>query len=192
MRTSASRSSERSAESDLAQAGGDHREPVAAATRQHLVDALRLVINIVWFLLHGWLLALAYLLAGVVACLLIVTIPFGIASFRLATFAAWPFGRTTVRAPGAGVPSVLGNVLWFLFAGWWLALLHVTAGIAYCLTIIGIPFGIALFKLALVGLFPWGSRWSGPTNRRPGEGSVRRSDRRFRDSDGEVRPTVGL
>lgn len=129
-----------------------------AAIRQHLVDGLRLVINIVWFLLHGWLLALAYLLAGAVACLLIVTIPFGVASFRLATFAAWPFGRTTVRAPGAGVPSVLGNVLWFLFAGWWLALLHVTAGIAYCLTIIGIPFGVALFKLALVGLFPLGKR----------------------------------
>lgn len=122
------------------------------------MDGLRLVINIVWFLLHGWLLALAYLLAGAVACLLIVTIPFGVASFRLATFAAWPFGRTTVRAPGAGVPSVLGNVLWFVFAGWWLALLHVTAGIAYCLTIIGIPFGIALFKLALVGLFPLGKR----------------------------------
>ena len=135
------------------------------------MDGLRLVLNVVWLVLHGWLLALAYLLAGVVACLLIVTIPFGIASFRLATFAAWPFGRTTVRAPGAGVASALGNVLWFVFAGWWLALLHVIAGIAYCLTIIGIPFGIALFKLALVGLFPLGKRvvqtdvpvtWRGP------------------------------
>jgi uncharacterized membrane protein YccF (DUF307 family) len=122
------------------------------------VDGVRLVLNIVWLVLHGWLLALAYLLAGAVACLLIVTIPFGIASFRLATFAAWPFGRTTVPAPGAGIASALGNVLWFLFAGWWLALLHVAAGIAYCLTIIGIPFGIALFKLALVGLFPLGKR----------------------------------
>jgi uncharacterized membrane protein YccF (DUF307 family) len=108
--------------------------------------------------LHGWLLAAAYLLAGAVACLLIVTIPFGITSFRLAGFAAWPFGRTTVPAPGAGVASALGNLLWFLVAGWWLALLHVAAGIAYCLTIIGIPFGIALFKLALVGLFPLGKR----------------------------------
>jgi uncharacterized membrane protein YccF (DUF307 family) len=131
---------------------------VTVAARQPLVDALRLVLNIVWLVLHGWLLALAYLLAGVVACLLVVTIPFGIASFRLATFAAWPFGRTTVRAPGAGVASALGNVLWFLFAGWWLALLHVVAGVAYCVTIIGIPFGIALFKLALVGLFPLGKR----------------------------------
>jgi len=122
------------------------------------VDGVRLLLNIVWLVLHGWILALAYLLAGIVACLLVVTIPFGIASFRLAGFAAWPFGRTTVPAPGAGVASALGNVLWFLFAGWWLALLHVAAGVAYCVTIIGIPFGIALFKLALVGLLPLGKR----------------------------------
>jgi uncharacterized membrane protein YccF (DUF307 family) len=122
------------------------------------VDGIRLLLNIVWLVLHGWALALAYLLAGVIACLLVVTIPFGIASFRLAGYAAWPFGRTTVPAPGAGVASGLGNVLWFLFVGWWLSLLHVVAGVAYCLTIIGIPFGIALFKLALVGLFPLGKQ----------------------------------
>jgi uncharacterized membrane protein YccF (DUF307 family) len=122
------------------------------------VDGLRLVLNLVWLVLHGWLLALAYLAAGLLACLLIVTIPFGIASFRLAGFAAWPFGRTTVPTPGAGVASAVGNLLWFLVAGWWLALVHVVAGIAYCVTIIGIPFGIALFKLALVGLFPLGKR----------------------------------
>jgi len=122
------------------------------------VNGVRLVLNIIWLVLHGWLLALAYFLAGAVACLLIVTIPFGIASFRLAAFAAWPFGRTTVRAPDAGPASTLGNVLWFVFAGWWLALLHVAAGVAYCITIVGIPFGIALFKLAAVGLFPLGKR----------------------------------
>jgi uncharacterized membrane protein YccF (DUF307 family) len=122
------------------------------------VDALRVLLNVVWLVLHGWLLALAYLLAGLIACLLIVTIPFGIASFRLAGFVVWPFGRTTVRAPGAGVASAVGNVLWFLFAGWWLALIHIVAGIAFCVTIIGIPFGIASFKLAAVGLFPLGKR----------------------------------
>jgi uncharacterized membrane protein YccF (DUF307 family) len=122
------------------------------------VDALRLVLNLVWLVLHGWLLALAYLLAGLISFLLVVTIPFGIACFRLAGYAAWPFGRTTVPTPGAGAPSAIGNLIWFLFAGWWLALAHVIAGIAYCATIIGIPFGIALFKLALVGLFPLGKR----------------------------------
>jgi uncharacterized membrane protein YccF (DUF307 family) len=117
-----------------------------------------LVLNVIWFVIHGWLLALAYLAAGLIACLLIVTIPFGIACFRLAGYAAWPFGRTTVPTPGAGVASAMGNLLWFLFAGWWLALVHVIAGVAYCLTIIGITFGIALFKLALVGLFPLGKQ----------------------------------
>ena len=122
------------------------------------MDTLRLLLNVIWLVLQGWILALAYLLAGVIACLLIVTIPFGIASFRLAGFVLWPFGRTTVRAPGAGAASAIGNVLWFLFAGWWLALVHVVAGIGFCLTIIGIPFGVASFKLAAVGLFPLGKR----------------------------------
>jgi uncharacterized membrane protein YccF (DUF307 family) len=122
------------------------------------MSTLRLVLNVVWLVLHGWMLALAYALAGLLACLLVVTIPFGIASFRLAFFVVWPFGRTTVRAPGAGAASALGNLLWFLVAGWWLAIVHVLAGIAFCVTIIGIPFGIASFKLAAVGLFPLGKR----------------------------------
>ncbi|MGY1806826.1 YccF domain-containing protein [Blastococcus sp. SYSU D00669] len=122
------------------------------------MDGLRLILNVVWFVLTGWWLALAYLLAGLLACLLIVTIPFGIACFRLAGYAAIPFGRTTVPAPGAGIASAIGNLLWFVLVGWWLSLLHVLAGIAYCVTIIGIPFGVALFKLALVGLLPLGKR----------------------------------
>ena len=122
------------------------------------MDTLRLVLNLVWLVLQGWILALAYLLAGVIACLLIVTIPFGIASFRLAGFVIWPFGRTTMRAPGAGIASAIGNLLWFVFAGWWLALIHIVSGIAFCLTVVGIPFGVASFKLAAVGLFPLGKR----------------------------------
>ncbi len=122
------------------------------------MDALRTLLNLVWLVLHGWLLALAYALAGVVACLFVVTIPFGIAAFRLAGFVVWPFGRTTVRAPGAGVASAVGNLVWFLVAGWWLALVHLVAGIAFCLTVVGIPFGVASFTLAAVGLFPLGKR----------------------------------
>ena len=122
------------------------------------MDTLRTLLNLVWLVLHGWLLALAYALAGVVACVFVVTIPFGIAAFRLAGFVVWPFGRTTVRAPGAGVASAVGNLVWFLVAGWWLALVHLVAGVAFCLTVIGIPFGVASFKLAAVGLFPLGKR----------------------------------
>ena len=122
------------------------------------MDTLRLLLNVVWLVLQGWIRALAYLLAGVIACLLIITIPFGIASFRLAGFVLWPFGRTTVRARGAGAASAIGNLLWFLVAGWWLAVIHVVSGIAFCVTIVGIPFGVASFKLAAVGLFPLGKR----------------------------------
>jgi uncharacterized membrane protein YccF (DUF307 family) len=138
--------------------GGPAVEPGGVAVRGLDVDTLRTLLNLIWLVLHGWLLALAYALAGLLACLLVVTIPFGIAAFRLAGFVVWPFGRTTVRAPGAGVASALGNLVWFLVAGWWLALVHVVAGIAFCVTIIGIPFGIASFKLAGVGLFPLGKR----------------------------------
>jgi len=119
---------------------------------------MRTIGNIIWLVLAGFWLAFGYVVAGVLACILIVTIPFGIASFRIAGFVLWPFGRTMVRAPGAGVASAIGNVLWFLFAGWWLALVHIVAGIGFCLTIIGIPFGVASFKLAAVGLFPLGKR----------------------------------
>ncbi|MBM7807978.1 uncharacterized membrane protein YccF (DUF307 family) [Geodermatophilus bullaregiensis] len=122
------------------------------------MDTLRTLMNLVWLVLQGWVLALAYALAGLLACALIVTIPFGIAAFRLAGFVVWPFGRTTVRAPGAGIASAVGNLVWFLVAGWWLALIHVVSGIAFCVTIVGIPFGIASFKLAAVGLFPLGKR----------------------------------
>lgn len=122
------------------------------------MDGLRLVLNLVWLVFQGWVLALAYLLAGVIACLFIVTIPFGIASFRLAFFVVFPFGRTTVRDPRAGLASAVGNVVWFVVAGWWLALIHVISGIGFCLTVIGIPFGIASFKLAAVGLAPLGKR----------------------------------
>ena len=111
------------------------------------MEIIRVLANLLWLLLAGWITALSYAIAGILMVVLIITIPFGIASFRLAGYALWPFGNTVVPDPAAGAPSVVGNVLWFLLAGWWLFLLQVGLGIAYCLTIIGIPFGIACFKL---------------------------------------------
>ena len=89
---------------------------------------------------------------------LVVTIPFGIASFRMAGYALWPFGRTVMRDPGAGLASTIGNVLWFILAGWWLALGQFIVGVGLCITIIGIPFGIANFKLARLSLNPLGKQ----------------------------------
>ncbi|MGN6330338.1 MAG: YccF domain-containing protein [Motilibacteraceae bacterium] len=117
---------------------------------------MRLIGNILWFLLAGVWLAISFALAGLVMFVLIVTIPFGIASFRLAGYALWPFGRTTVSKPSAGAASAIGNVLWFLLAGIWIALECIVAGLVLCVTIIGIPFGVAAFKLAAVALFPLG------------------------------------
>ncbi|MEV6304467.1 YccF domain-containing protein [Actinoplanes sp. NPDC051861] len=118
---------------------------------------MRLILNILWFIFgSGFVLALGYGLAALICFLLIVTIPFGVASLRLAVYAAWPFGRTIVDRPGANVPSGIANILWLLFAGWWIALAHILAGIAQCVTIIGIPFGIANFKLVPAALWPLG------------------------------------
>ncbi|WP_018657728.1 YccF domain-containing protein [Actinomadura flavalba] len=117
---------------------------------------MRTLLNVLWLVLSGFWMAIGYVIAGIICCVLIITIPFGIASFRIAVFALWPFGNRVVRRPGAGAGSAVGNVIWIVVAGWWLALGHITTGIALCLTIIGIPFGIANFKLVPVSLVPLG------------------------------------
>ncbi|GAA1955083.1 YccF domain-containing protein [Microbacterium aquimaris] len=117
---------------------------------------MRLLLNIIWLVLSGFWMFLAYLLAGVLLCIPIITIPWAIASFRVGLYALWPFGRTIVDKPGAGVGSFLGNVIWVVFAGIWLAIGHIATGIAMCLTIIGIPLGIASFKLVPISLMPLG------------------------------------
>ena len=119
---------------------------------------MRFILNIIWLLLAGIWMAILYVIAGVLCCILIITIPFGIAAFRIAGFALWPFGRTVVRRPGAGVASGIGNVLWLLLFGWWLALGHLLTGIFLCITIIGIPLGLANFKMIPISLVPLGVR----------------------------------
>jgi uncharacterized membrane protein YccF (DUF307 family) len=117
---------------------------------------MRVILNLIWLLLAGLELAIAYALAALICFILIITIPFGIASLRIAMFALWPFGKTVVRREDAGVGPAIGNVLWFLLCGWWLAIAHLVTGILLCLTIIGIPLGLANFKLIPVSLFPMG------------------------------------
>jgi len=117
---------------------------------------MRVVLNLIWLVLAGFWLAIGYAVAGVVCCILIITIPFGIAAFRMTNYVLWPFGRTTVRRSDAGVMSAIGNVIWLIVAGIWLAIGHVVTGIALCLTIIGIPLGIANFKMVPISLLPLG------------------------------------
>lgn len=125
---------------------------------------MKTLLNLLWLVLSGFWLALGYVVAGIICCILIITIPFGIASFRIAAYALWPFGKTTVERRGAGAGSLVGNVIWIVFAGWWLALGHILTGLALCVTVIGIPFGIANFKLIPVSLMPLG-REIVPTDR---------------------------
>ncbi len=117
---------------------------------------MRTLLNLLWFVFSGLWLAIGYAVAGVVLCLLIITIPFGVACFRLSAFVVWPFGRAVVPKPDAGAPSVVANIIWFLLAGVWMALAHVVLGLVLCLTIIGIPLGLGNFKLAAVAIAPLG------------------------------------
>jgi uncharacterized membrane protein YccF (DUF307 family) len=117
---------------------------------------MRLILNLIWLVLCGFWMAVGYVITGLICCVLIITIPWGLASFRIANYALWPFGRTVVDRPDAGAPSLIGNIIWIVVAGIWLAIGHVVTGIALCVTIIGIPLGIANFKMVPVSLMPLG------------------------------------
>jgi uncharacterized membrane protein YccF (DUF307 family) len=117
---------------------------------------MRFLLNIIWFVLCGFWMALLYTLAGILMCILIITIPFGLQAFKLAGFMLWPFGRTVVRRADAGSASVVGNVLWVVLVGWELAIAHLVTAIALTITIIGIPLALANLKLIPISLLPFG------------------------------------
>ncbi|MCK7675862.1 YccF domain-containing protein [Corynebacterium pygosceleis] len=120
---------------------------------------MKLLLNIIWFVFGGVWLALAYVIFGVVACLFIVTIPAGVASFRMANYALWPFGRSViVPDTGIGGLSAVSNVIWFVVAGFWLALGHLTTAVTQAVTIIGIPLALANLKMIPVTCFPFGKQ----------------------------------
>lgn len=113
--------------------------------------------NILWLLLGGILIALLYYVVGLVMCVSIIGIPFGVQLFKFGTFSLWPFGHELVDGPGQpGCVSVVMNLIWIL-AGWWeIAILHFTFGFLFCITIVGIPWGTQHFKLAIASIFPFG------------------------------------
>jgi uncharacterized membrane protein YccF (DUF307 family) len=120
------------------------------------VGILRIIGNLLWFLLAGIWLALAYALAGLVLCITIVGIPFGVQAFKLAGFSLWPFGKTVVRSSEGGCLEIGFNVVWLVLFGWEIFLAHLTAGLVLCITIVGIPFGVQAFKLSVLALWPFG------------------------------------
>ena len=122
---------------------------------------MRFVLNIIWLVLCGIWMAIAYAVAGLICFalfFLVITIPVGIAAFRIAGYVLWPVGRSIERRPTSGVGSLIGNILWVIFLGWELALAHLITGALLCLTIIGIPLGLANFKIIPISLVPLGVR----------------------------------
>lgn len=119
---------------------------------------MKTILNVIWLVLSGLWLFLGYALAAVIMCVLIITIPWGIASWRIGVYSLWPFGKTIIDKPRAGLASLLGNIIWVVLAGVWIAAGHIISGVTLCLTIIGIPFGIANFKMVPVALMPLGKQ----------------------------------
>ncbi|HUK70179.1 MAG TPA: YccF domain-containing protein [Streptosporangiaceae bacterium] len=122
---------------------------------------MKTILNVIWLILCGIWMSLAYVVAGIICFILfflVITIPFGIAAFRIANYVLWPFGRTIEPRRDAGVGSLIGNIIWIIVAGWWLAVAHLVTGVALCITIIGIPLGLANFKIIPVSLLPLGVR----------------------------------
>lgn len=117
---------------------------------------MRVLLNLIWVVFGGFWLFLEYLLAGVLGCIFIITIPAGVACFRIAGHVLWPFGRRAVRRPGAGAGSTLANIVWFVIAGVWLAIGHVVTAVAQAITIVGLPLALANIKLIPVTCFPFG------------------------------------
>jgi uncharacterized membrane protein YccF (DUF307 family) len=117
---------------------------------------MRVVLNVIWLVLCGWWMAIAYAVAGLICFILIITIPFGIAAFRIAGYTLWPFGRTIEARRDAGLGAVIGNIIWIVLFGWELAIGHLVAGVIMCITIIGIPLGLASFKIIPITLVPLG------------------------------------
>ena len=115
------------------------------------------LLNIIWFLFAGLWLAIGYVFFGLLACILIITIPAGVASFRMASYVVWPFGRTLVQpVDGSGTLSGISNAIWFIVAGLWLAVGHLTTAAGLAVTIIGLPMAWANLKLIPVTCFPFG------------------------------------
>ena len=117
---------------------------------------MRLILNVIWLIFGGLWMAVGYLVAALISFLLIITIPFGFASLRIASYALWPFGRTIVEKPNARTGALIGNVIWVLLFGIWLAIGHLVSAVAMAMTIVGIPLALANLKLIPVSLVPLG------------------------------------
>jgi uncharacterized membrane protein YccF (DUF307 family) len=118
---------------------------------------VRLLLNVLWLVCGGFFAGIGWLIAAVVMAITIIGLPWCFAAFRIALYTFLPFGQELRRRPGAGALSIFGNLVWFVLAGWWLALVHLVVAAVLAITIIGLPFAWAHLKLAGASLFPVGT-----------------------------------
>ena len=150
---------------------------------------MRLILNVIWLIFGGLWLALGYLLAALICFVLIITIPFGFAALRIASYALWPFGRTIVDKPGTRPGALIGNVIWVVLFGIWLAIGHVVTAVAMAVTIIGIPLALANLKLIPVSLLPLGKEIVPVDEHQLGRSEPRHDGHRPRRAVAGPRPT---
>ncbi len=118
---------------------------------------MKLIANLLWLILGGIVIAVIYYLVGLLLCITIIGIPFGLQLFKLGTYALWPFGRELVNGPNEpGCLSVAMNLIWILLGWWEIALVHLFFGAILCITIVGIPWGLRHFRMAMASVFPFG------------------------------------
>lgn len=122
-------------------------------------DMLRFLLNVLWIIFGGgFLIWLEYIVAGVLLCLTVIGIPFGMQCFKIASLGLFPFGKDIERDKSVPLLGTLGNILWFVVAGVWIFLSHIALGVTLAISIIGIPFAIQHLKLALLALWPFGGK----------------------------------
>ena len=133
------------------------------------MSPMSFLLNILWLIFGGLAAALAWVIAAAIMAITIIGLPWAFAAMRIALYTFLPFGHEIRSRPDAGMLSTLGNIIWFVLAGWWLALGHLILAVGLAITIIGIPFAWAHLKLAGASLFPVGReivpRGSPPTMR---------------------------
>lgn len=113
--------------------------------------------NVLWFILGGIVMSVLWMISGLLLCITIIGIPFGVQCFKIAGFVLWPFGRA-IEPGNFGIGGLIMNIIWLVLFGWEFAISHLVFGLILCVTIIGIPFGIQHFKLAKLGLIPFGAK----------------------------------
>jgi uncharacterized membrane protein YccF (DUF307 family) len=122
---------------------------------------MKFIGNILWMLLGGILISIYYALVGLLFCITIIGIPFGVQLFKMAGFALWPFGHQVTAGPNdSGCMSIFMNIIWIVLGGVEIAVMHAVFGLICCVTIVGIPFGLQHFKMALLALAPFGKNIS--------------------------------